>query len=176
MSIDPDTGSYGVKETIYDKPFSYEAGYLMGVRRSGIKMWSDFKLPEEFTWADKGRVQELSRYLIGGKFQELVYRSKKGRQAVDVAIIEKIIGLSHDRTLKFIKKLKKHNVLKEIIFGQQTYFVLNPKYGLHNRRLHPITYIVFCKDMKPLLPPYIITEYERVIEENKYRSQVKIKE
>lgn len=148
----------------------------MGVHRSGIKMWSDFKLPEEFTWADKGRVQELSRYLIGGKFQELIYRSKKGRKVVDITRIEKIIDLSHDRTLKFIKKLKKHDVLKEIIFSEQTYFILNPKYGLHNRRLHPIAYMVFCKDMKPLLPPYIIMDYARVIEENKYHLRVKIKE
>ena len=46
MAIDPDTGSFGVKERIYDKPFVDEAGYLVGVQRSGVKMWKDFELPK----------------------------------------------------------------------------------------------------------------------------------
>lgn len=175
-AIDPDTGSFGVKEKVYDKPFVDEAGYLIGVQRSGIKMWKDFKLPEDFTWADKGRVRELSRFLVGGTFQELIYRGNKGKQAVDICAFEKIIDLSHDRALKFLRKLKKNNILKEIVFLEQTYFVMNPKYGLYKRRMHPIVYKLYRKEMADLLPPYIIKEYERVIREEKYISSIKIKE
>ena len=176
-SIDPDTGTYWEKEKTYDKPFVDEAGYLIGVKRSGVKMWTDFKLPEEFSWADKGRIRELPRYLIGGSFQELVYRNSKGhRVAIDMPIFEKIVDLSHDRALKFLKKLKKYNILKEIVFLDKTYFLINPKYGLQKRRLHPIVYKVFKEDIKELIPPSMIIEYERVINENVYIANIKIKE
>ena len=138
-------------------------------------MWTDFKLPDEFTWSEKGRIRELSRYLIGGQFQELVYRSRKGRKVVDMGAFERIVDLSHDRAMKFLRKLKKYKVLREIVFLEQTYFVMNPKYGLHKRRLHPIAYRVFMDEVKDLLPPYIVCNYERVIENEKYMSIVKIK-
>lgn len=138
-------------------------------------MWSDFKLPDEFSWADKGRIRELSRYLIGGQFQELVYRSRNGKKPVDINNFEKIIDLSHDRTMKFLRKLKKYNVIKEITYMGQDYLVMNPKYGLQKRRLHPIAYRVFKDDIKDLLPPYIINNYERVLEDKKYYEMVKVK-
>lgn len=175
ISIDPDTGSYGVKERIYDKPFVDNEGYLIGVQRSGVKMWSDFELPQDFSWSDKGRIRELTRYLVGSKFQELIYRSKTGKKAVNIEIFEKIVDLSHDRALKFLKKLQKNDVLKEIIFLNQIYFILNPKYGLYKRRIHPIVYMIYKQDMLQLLPPYIINEYERVLEERKYLKTIRIK-
>lgn len=176
IAIDPDTGSYGIKEKVYDKAFTDDEGYLVGVQRSGVKMWKDFNLPNDFTWADKGRIRELSRYLVGGRFQELVYRSRKGRKPIDMEAFEKIVDLSHDRALKFLKKLKKHNVLKEVVILGQTYFIMNPKYGLYKRRIHPIAYKIYKKDIVDLFPPYIVSNYERVIEEKRYVSTVKIKE
>lgn len=138
-------------------------------------MWSDFQLPEEFSWADKGRIRELTRYLIGGQFQELVYRSRTGRKPVDIDILEKIVDLSHDRAMKFLRNLKRYNVLQEITYMGQDYLIMNPKYGLQKRRLHPIVYRVFKNDLENLLPPYVINNYNRVLEEKRYYETVKIK-
>lgn len=157
---DRTTGEYTSKETFVDMQFNSD-GYLFFKNRFGTKSYLDIHLPDSFTWADKGRIEELKHYILKEN-QLLVHRSGntiKPLMALDMA---RIIGMSERQCKTFINKLKKYKVIKEVKIGDIPYYCYNPVYGMKDKRMSTTVFIIFQDELREWLPNWA---YMRFIEE-----------
>jgi hypothetical protein len=155
--VDRDTGETFEKRSYVDLQFT-ENGYLFWNRKKNIKTFLDVPLPKQFSWAEKGRIEELKHYILRDN-QFLVYRSGNTIKPLAVDNIMKILGMSERQCKSLIKKMKTFNVIKEIKFGDLTYFAFNPLYGLKDKRLTLNVYLFFQDDLKEILPKWVIDKF-----------------
>lgn len=155
-----DTGEYTSKISFVDMQFN-EDGYLFFKNRFGTKSYLDIHLPDSFTWADKGRIEELRHYILKDN-QLLVHRSGNVIKPLLAFDIAKVISMSERQCKTFINKLKKHKVIKEVKIGDTTYYCYNPIYGMKDKRMSMIVFIIFQDELREWLPSWA---YMRFVEE-----------
>lgn len=129
-----------------------EYGYLFWTRKSSVKAYLDIPLPKIFTWADKGRINELRHYITDG--QLLLYRSRNTLKPITVDDMSKIFELSDRKTKELVRKMKKYSVLKEITVDGVKYFTFNPIHGFKGNRLSMNVFIYFQNELKEYLPEW----------------------
>ena len=60
--VNTETGEYYDKRQYVDLQFN-EDGYLFWNRKGNVKTFLDCRLPKEFTWTERGRIEELKHYI-----------------------------------------------------------------------------------------------------------------
>lgn len=168
--IDTGTGECFTKNSYVDIAFDNEEGYLCWAKRSSTKAFLDMPLPDKLNWAEKGRAESLKYYLLRNN-QLLAYRSGNAIKPLSVHEIGKHIGLSDVCAKRFVTKLKKHGIIKEVTISDQTYFMLNPLYFFKGKRLSLFVYIAFQKELKEQLPPWVI---QRFADQAKEITEIKV--
>lgn len=164
--INPKNGLQNAKEEWVDIQFDEEEGYLFWNRKSNVKSFLDTPLPTEFTWAERGRIHELKHYLLKDN-QCLVYRSGNIIKPITVAEFEKILELSERQAKALIKKMKQHDIIKEMKIDGVIYFVFNPIYGLKGKRLTLNMYLLFQESLQKKLPQWVAFRFAMQAQELK---------
>ena len=155
--IDKETGETYIKKSFVDLQFT-DDGYLFWNRKNNIKTFLDIPLPKQFSWAEKGRIEELKHYILRDN-QFLVHRSGNLIKPLTTENMMRILGMSERQCKALIRKMKTLNVIKEIKFGDLTYFAFNPLYGLKEKRLSLNVYLFFQDDLKDVLPKWVVQKF-----------------
>ena len=154
---DIQTGETFEKKQYVDLQFN-EDGYLFWNRKSNIKTFTRIPLPKQFSWSERGRIDELKHYILKDN-QFLAYRSGNNIKPVDVEEMMRILEFSERQCKALIRKMKKFNVIKEIKFGESVYFAFNPLYGFKERRLSLNVYLFFQEELKTELPKWVVEKF-----------------
>ena len=163
--INRDTGEYFDKRQYVDLQFNND-GYLFWNRKGNVKTFIEYPLPNEFTWAEKGRIDELKHYILKDN-QFLVYRSGNAIKPIGTKEMIKILGMSERQCKLLIKKMKTFNIIKEVKFNEYIYFAFNPLYGFKERRLSLNVYLFFQDELKQVLPKWVVEKFVGEAEELK---------
>lgn len=155
--INTETGEFHDKRQYIDLQFN-EEGYLFWNRKSNVKTFIEYPLPDNFTWTEKGRIGELKHYILKDN-QFLVYRSGNSIKPIGLKEIMRILGMSNRQCRVLVKKMKAHNVIKEINFDDLTYFAFNPLYGFKGQRLGLNVYLFFQRELAEVLPEWVIGKF-----------------
>jgi hypothetical protein len=151
------TGEYKESHSLVDLQFD-DNGYLFWNRKSNVKTFIEYPLPDCFTWAERGRIHELKHYILKCN-QFLVYKSGNTIKPLGTLELKNIFGMSNRQTSSLIRKMKDNKIIKEIIFDGCTYFVFNPLYGFKERRLSLNVYMFFQSELKNILPKWVIDRF-----------------
>ena len=155
--IHPKTGEYAEKKNYVDMQFN-DDGYLLGKNRKHIKSFQDITFPDEFTWAERGRIEAIRHYILKDN-QLLVYRGNAGINPITVKEMCRILEMSDRQCKSFVKKLKQYKVIKEVNIGGISYFCFNPLYGLKDKRINLTIFIIFQDELKDVLPNWVISKF-----------------
>lgn len=164
--INPVTGEYKEKKDWVDMYFDEEQGYLFWNRKAAIKSFIDVPLPSEFSWSERGRIQELKYYILREN-QLLVYRSNSTIRPLGTKEMSKILGMSEKQCRLLISKAKRYNIIKEVSYAAIKYYAFNPMYGFKGKRLNLIVYIMFQEELKQVLPQWVISKFIQEVKELK---------
>lgn len=152
------TGETKEKINYVDMQFDDEEGYLFWNRKSHIKTFLDRPLPPVFTWAEKGRINELKNYILRDN-QMLVYKSGSVLKPITTKEVCRILEMSDRQARALIKKMKLSGLLKEIKFDGSNYFVFSPIYGLKAKRISLTLYLIFQIELQKVLPEWVINNF-----------------
>lgn len=151
------SGEFSEKFRWVDLQFD-ENGYLFWNRKANVKTFIEVPLPEEFTWAERGRIHELKHYILKDN-QFLVYRSGNTIKPITITEMSKVLDMSERQCKALIKKMKLSSIIKEISFDGLVYFVFNPLYGFKEKRLSLNVFLFFQEEFKKVLPKWVIEKF-----------------
>lgn len=155
--INPETGEIHERNQYIDMQFN-EDGYLFWNRKSNVKTFLEKPLHKEFTWTEKGRINELKHYILRDN-QFLVFRSNNNIKPIGLREMMRILKMSDRQCKALIKKMKKFGVIKEVAFDNLTYFAFNPLYGFKGKRLSLNVYLFFQNELQEELPKWVIEKF-----------------
>ena len=168
--INTETGE--VKETTKwaDRIFDYNKGYMLWYNKNIIKTFEDTRLPEDFTWAERGRICELKHYIIKEN-QLLGYRSRtiKPLGAKEMA---DIFNAGERQTKDLIKKMKANHILKEVSINGVAWYAFNPIYGLKGKRITYTIFTIFQEELTPVLPIKVVNTF--ILQAEEIKDNIKI--
>jgi hypothetical protein len=157
-TINTQTGEIN-KDTKYtDLLFDYERGFIFWSTKNHIRTFLELPIPAEFSLLDKGRITELRQYIIKDS-QKIGYKSNGVIKPFTVKKISRIIQTSERQSKVFLKKCKKHKIIKELKIDEKTWFLFNPLYGMRAKRLTVDAYIAFQDELRPHLPYWVINKF-----------------
>lgn len=160
-----ETGEYKEKKDWIDVLMD-EEGYLFWNKKAGVKLFLDIPLPEGFTWAEKGMIGELQRYILRDN-QLLVYRSNGKIKPLLTKELCRILGIKDRQCRNIVSKLKKSSIIKEVSYGSVKYFAFNPIYAFKGKRLSLSTFIMFQEELQKVLPKWVTAEFLREVQDLK---------
>jgi len=156
--INTETGQCFDKQRFVDMQFDDENGYLFWNQKSHVKTFLDSPLPKDFTWAERGRIEELKHYMLQDS-QLLVYRSNNCIKPLTVKHFCRILDMSERQCGALIKKMKQAGIIKEVKTNGLTYFAFNPVYGLKAKRISLLMFLWFQEELKKTLPEWAIHKF-----------------
>ena len=169
-TINPETGEYNTRTKFVDKLFS-EKGYVLKYNNDYIKLFLDKGLPKECSLTDCGRFYRLTRYIVGEN-QLLGYRSDKLRP-LTIEKMAEMFDCSDRQIRRFIKQMKDFGVIKEVTINEVKWYAVNPLYALKSKYLSLTTFIIFQKELTPILPNWVINNFMQEAQE--FTDKVEIK-
>ena len=140
--INKNTGECTQKVNYFDLVFDEEDGYMMWHNWNKVFRFLNKKLPDTFTFADRGRIDLLREYIVKDS-QLLVYKTNKRIRPLDFESMQKILQLKPTQLRLLIKKCKHHKILKEVFIAGTKYYALSPVYGLAGKRISLMTFLIF---------------------------------
>lgn len=155
--VNTNTGEFYNKMQYVDLQFNDE-GYLLWSRKTNVKTFNEYKLPKEFSWSEKGRINELKYYILKDN-QFLVYRSGDIIKPITSDELVKFWDISERQCKSLLKKMKTFNIIKEVKFSGLTYFAFNPLYGFKGKRLNLNVYLFFQDELKHELPKWAVEKF-----------------
>jgi len=157
--LDKTTGEFNKRVQHVDLQFTDE-GYLWLNRKTNVKTFVEVPLSSEFTWSEKGRINELKHYILKDN-QFLVYRSGNFLKPLttDEMCKKNVLDLSKRQCQALIKKMKSLKIIKEISFSGITYFAFNPLYGFKGKRLSLTVFMFFQDELMPTLPAWVMNKF-----------------
>lgn len=164
--LNPQTGEVIEQKSYVDMMFDYESGYVAWAKKKSIKTYIDRPLPEAFSWADKGRIEELKHYILKDN-QFLVYRSGNAIKPIGVSQMASIFELSERRAKSLINKMKKCGIVKEVNLNGVVYYSFNPMYGIKDKRITLTLFLIFQDELKGELPQWVVNKFLEQAEELK---------
>lgn len=152
-----DTGEFVEKKSWVDLQFN-DNGYLFRSNNNSVKSYLDCPMPQELTWAEKGRLLELRHYILKDN-QLLVYRSHGTIKPVDIPEISRILEMSGRQAQNLMQRAAQCKVIKEIQLDGLRYFMFNPVYAFKGKRLTLDVYIMFQEELKSILPKWVVSRF-----------------
>jgi hypothetical protein len=153
-----ETGEYHDKKILVDMQFDEQEGYLFWNQKSSIKTFLDMPLPKEFTWSERGRINELKHYMMQDS-QLLVYRSGNFLKPISHKELSKILELSDRQAKVLIKKMKRYGIVKEVKANGIVYLAYNPIYGLKAKRVTLLMFLWFQDEFVKVMPVWAINKF-----------------
>lgn len=153
----PVTGEYKSSQYWVDMIFD-DDGYLFWSNKNNVKTFLDLPLPKVFTWAEKGRINELKHYILRDN-QFLAYRSNNGIKPLEISNMCKVLEISERQCRALIKKIKDIGIIKEVCVDGIKYFAFNPVYGFRGKRLSLNVFIFFQEELSAVLPKWVTNEF-----------------
>ena len=160
---DTSNGLTTEKQQYVDAQFS-DNGYLFWCKKNSVKTFIDTPLPNEFTWAERGRLTELQHYMLKDN-QLIVYRSNKGITPITVNDMCRIFEMSDRQCKALVIKAKQYKIIKEVSIDGIKYFAYNPIYGFKGKRMSVIVFILFQEELKSKMPAWVINKFMNEAEE-----------
>lgn len=155
--INHETGEVTEKSVWVDRIFDYNKGYILYPQNQYIKTFQDSRLPNAFSWTERGRIHELKHYIIEQN-QLLGYRSK-GFKPLNIEKMAEIFNTGERQTKELVKKMKDYSIIKEVSIDGEIWYAFNPIYGLKGKRITNTIFIIFQKELMPILPYHIINKF-----------------
>lgn len=156
--VNPLTGELFERKSKVDIQFDEEEGYLFWNQKANIKTFLDNPLPREFSWAERGRVQELKHYILRD-CQLLAFRSGGKIKPLGFREICRVLELSERQGRTFIRTMKEFGVLKEVKTDGLVWYAFNPIYGFKAKRVTLIMFLWFQEEFKKVLPAWVIEKF-----------------
>ena len=169
-TIDQNTGEYNTRTRYVDNLFS-KRGYVLKYNNDYIKLFLDKGLPEECSLTDCGRFYRLTRYIVGEN-QLLGYRSDK-LKPLTIEKMAEMFDYSERQIRRFIKQMKEYGVIKEVTINEVKWYAVNPLYALKSKYLSLTTFIIFQKELIPILPNWVINKFMQEAQELTDKVEVK---
>lgn len=169
-TIDQNTGEYNTRTRYVDNLFS-KRGYVLKYNNDYIKLFLDKGLPEECSLTDCGRFYRLTRYIVGEN-QLLGYRSDK-LKPLTIEKMAEMFDCSERQIRRFIKQMKEYGVIKEVTINEVKWYAVNPLYALKSKYLSLTTFIIFQKELIPILPNWVINKFMQEAQELTDKVEVK---
>jgi hypothetical protein len=141
----------------YFKDVFNDKGYRWPFRKSGARLFSQVKFPEEMTFSEIGRMTVLSKEMVGNT-NMLGYRQNRTILPYTADELYEIIQLSRSHGSEFLSKMIRLHILHRGFdtLGTIQYYV-NPAYFMAvGQRLSLDLYLKFQEDLQPLLPDWVI--------------------
>jgi hypothetical protein len=146
---------------VYSDVMTHE-GYRFPAHKLGARMFSDVRLPEKMSYADKGRMQDLARcHMIPG-CNMLGYRESHNIKPYTAREIGYLIGLySRCRCREFLNKMLGLRVLHRVqdTSGVWQYYVNPAYYTANGKRLSLSLFLLFRDELAPLLPEWVMSSF-----------------
>lgn len=152
------TGEYCNKKVYVDMQFDEEDGYLFWNQKNSIKTFLDMPLPEQFTWSERGRINELKHYMMKDS-QLLVYRSGNYLKPIGITELNKILGLSDRQSKALVRKMKDLGIIKEVKTNGVIYYAFNPMYGLKSKRVTLLMFLWFQEEFTKVMHKWVINKF-----------------
>jgi len=141
-----------------------EQGYRFPSHKLGARMFRDVSLPEEMSYTDKGMMSELSRYHMIPAANMLGYRKGVSLVPYTQREIGELVHLkSRSKCSRFTNKMLRLHVMHRIqdSSGIWQHYV-NPAFYLANgQRLSISLFLLFQRELTPLLPAWVMYEFLR---------------
>lgn len=169
-TIDQNTGEYNARTRYVDNLFS-KRGYVLKYNNDYIKLFLDKGLPDECSLTDCGRFYRLTRYIVGEN-QLLGYRSDK-LKPLTIEKMAEMFDCSERQIRRFIKQMKEYGVIKEVTINEVKWYAVNPLYALKSKYLSLTTFIIFQKELIPILPNWVINKFMQEAQELTDKVEVK---
>lgn len=169
-TIDQNTGEYNTRTRYVDNLFS-KRGYVLKYNNDYIKLFLDKGLPDECSLTDCGRFYRLTRYIVGEN-QLLGYRSDK-LKPLTIEKMAEMFDCSERQIRRFIKQMKEYGVIKEVTINEVKWYAVNPLYALKSKYLSLTTFIIFQKELIPILPNWVINKFMQEAQELTDKVEVK---
>lgn len=143
-----------------DMEFSSEVGYLYRYRDSYVKKFADRPLPQELSWAEKGKLAELQSYIIG---DSQVLGKRKNGKIVSLSIddISEIFKCKERQTLNTLNRAKQYRVVKEITIENIMWYSYSPIYGFRGKRISLRTFMDWQEELSTELPDWVRGEFTK---------------
>jgi hypothetical protein len=163
--IDTSTGEIHSDKTQIVNYFN-EEGYLLFVKRNYSRVFSDIRIPDEFTDSELGKIYRLQAYIQQGT-NMIIKRMKRGYKPMDANDMYQSMNLSDRQGKEFIKKLMDNKIIAKVTVeyggkGDVSYY-FNPLYFHNSKRLSVGLYNLFTTD----IDPYINDWVKKAFAENK---------
>lgn len=165
--LNTNTGEiYGEKDKVID--YFNENGYLLFASRNHSRIFSDIRIPDEFTDAELGKIYRLQACIQKGT-NMLIKRTNKGYRAMTFDEIAKETKLSDRLGKDFIKKLMKYELMAKVTIetgenGQvkEIQYYFNPLYFHNSKRLSVSLYNLFKNQIDPYLNEWVKTAFDEL--------------
>lgn len=164
--VDSNTGEIKLNKKIEVDYFN-DDGYLMFAKRNYSRVFSDFRIPKEFSDSELGKIYRLQRCIE--KNTNMMFKVVKKRKIPmtrDDLVSE--TGLSTRLGKDFIKKLFDYGIIgTEIRIVQDiktVEYYFNPLYYHNSKRLSHSLYKLFKKQLNEHLPKWVKQEFEQMEE------------
>jgi hypothetical protein len=157
---DMSTGEAREHTSYVDLMFDDTEGYLLWHNKSKISEFLGKRLPDAFTWAEKGRLAELKHYILKDN-QLLAYRRSHKLYPLDFEVMMKYLDVGATQLRILLNKSKRYGVLKEVSINGAKYLAYNPIYGIKGKRVTLITFLIFQDEFiaEPDFPRWVITKF-----------------
>ncbi len=127
-------------------------------------------MPKDFTWAERGRIDEL-RYYIIKENQLLGYRSGIIKP-LGIKEMAKIFNAGERQIKDLVKKMKKNNILKEVSINGIAWYAFNPLYGLKGKRITYTIFTIFQEELTSVLPIKVVNTF--ILQAEEIKDNIKI--
>lgn len=141
-----------------------EDGYRIPSHKAGCRFFADVPLPKCLSHQDKGRLYDLSFYLIGD-VNLLGYRTGKNIVGYTPQEICKIADIKGARAREFLKRMSDLHIIKKFDLG----YYMNPAYFMvSGKRLSLDMFLHFQDELIPILPRWALNSFlQQAKEKNK---------
>lgn len=162
--IDTNTGEItgGNKVTV---DFFNEEGYLLFAKNNYSRVFTDIRIPSDFTDTELGKIYRLQASIQQGT-NMLFKRTNGKRRPMTYTELVAEVGLSDRLSKEFVKKLLDYEIIAKVTIETgknvaiQYYF--NPLYFHNSKRLSPLLYNLFKKQIDKHIPGWVKNEYEQI--------------
>jgi hypothetical protein len=146
-----------------------EKGYLFKSNANKATTYECIDLPEELEDSDIGKIFRLRKH-IERYSNMLRIRKSKGYFPMEKKDFANVWDISERQTRTLLNKFKDLGIIAEATIETakeiSTQFYMNPLYLHNGNRINFTLYRIFEKQLKPYLPPWVIIEFEKGLEEN----------
>ena len=159
---DTNTGETSERTFFVDNQFDEEKGYLFWSRKGCNKSYHDIRLPKELSWAERGRLEELSRYVYSNT-NLLAYRGNGGIKPFKASHIAEKIELGERQTKRLLKRYIDCEVIAKVHIyvgdTKEEHYYMNPIYFFSSKRLPLSLYMIFKESLDKHLPSWVIGKF-----------------